>query len=154
MEKIVENETKMVDIEAKKSELDKLETLYYYFRDSKKAPRITVCLLYNRETGKPIARGTTFCSVKETPYKKKGREDACARAIVAWIYERNADPIQQVSITGGKFPKIFQVLEACSATINGYFASPDKDYKSVFNPILTSFESKLIERQTEKETKK
>jgi hypothetical protein len=113
-----------------------MREIYYYLRDKMNRPVVTVCLLVN-ETA--MARGIAVCSVRDQPYKKKGRNIARARAAYGLslgvtstdaealpVYRREAfDAINRVEC----YPK--------------YFLGK----KSWLNPSLTEFEKELLQEQ-------
>lgn len=59
---------------------------YYYIRDEKNRPVITICLM---KDGNKISRGLSVCSEKDSPCKKVGRAIAKARAVYALNSEKN-----------------------------------------------------------------
>lgn len=103
---------------------------YYYIRDERKRPIITVCLVRaERANGDDIARGIAVCSEKDSPCKKVGRAIAKARAIYALTSEKD-----NLEMNRSWLP-----LLAFS------FGFP----KSYFNPKLTKYEKRLFESQPE-----
>lgn len=60
-----------------------LRPVYYYFRDKKKQPLITVCLLVDMKTREVVSRGVAICSPLDHPTKRIGRGLAYGRALRA-----------------------------------------------------------------------
>lgn len=57
--------------------------VYYYLRDKKKQPLITVCLLVDMKTREVVSRGVAICSPLDHPTKRVGRGIAYGRALRA-----------------------------------------------------------------------
>ena len=59
--------------------------IFYYLRDAKNRPVVTVCLIRERKDDAPDAfyRGVAVCSLKDQPNKKIGRAIAYERACQA-----------------------------------------------------------------------
>jgi len=64
----------------------KMKSYYYYERDEKKRPVVTHCLLakFEGDELKKVAKGITKCSDMDSPWKKRGRDIAFARATQAF----------------------------------------------------------------------
>ena len=91
---------------------------YYYIRDERKRPIITVCLVRaERANGNDIARGIAVCSEKDSPCKKVGRAIASEKDNL----EMNRSWLPLLAFSFG-FPK------------------------SYFNPKLTEYEERLFEK--------
>lgn len=99
---------------------------YYYIRDEKNRPVITICLMKDRNK---ISRGLAVCSEKDSPCKKVGRAIAKARAVYALNSEKDNLEMRRQ----------FLPLAAFN------FGFP----KSYFNPKLTEYEQKLFESLSE-----
>jgi hypothetical protein len=99
---------------------------YYYIRDEKFSPIVTICLM---KDGNKISRGLAICSEKDSPCKKVGRAIAKARAIFALSSEKD-----NLEMRRQKLPLI---------AFN--FGFP----KSYFNPELTKYEQKLFNSLSE-----
>ena len=99
---------------------------FYYFRDEKNRPLITVCLDHDVSNG-TLYRGIAICSPKDNPNKRTGKSIASGRAIQAWKNKRNSGKVNRnearyiYNETGVYFP-----------------------YKSTSDFLLTPFEHKLI----------
>lgn len=98
---------------------------YYYIRDSKKRPIVTVCLI---KDGDDISRGIAICSRRDSPRKTAGRGIARARAVYA--LESRSSCLLMKRLTVGV------VHFACRC-----FADP---YKSTLNPVLTQYEKRIF----------
>ena len=59
--------------------MEALTERYYYVRDDRRRPVITVCLMLDQD-GKVAARGMSVCSKSDNPCKKTGRKIAWQRA--------------------------------------------------------------------------
>lgn len=57
-----------------------MEKLFYYLRDKKNRPVVSVCLI---EDGGQVARGMAICSHMDQPCRKTGRSIAAQRAKAA-----------------------------------------------------------------------
>ena len=103
-------------------------TYYYYLRDYKNRPLITVCLL--KQNG-DVARGVAICSEKDNPNKSVGRNIARGRAVQAIKRgATNFDMVRYEAIT----------VLGRTKTLSGEF-----DFsKSAFNPLLTPLELKMV----------
>ena len=97
-------------------------TKYYYIRDSKNRPVVTVCLLVRDGS---VARGVAICNDQDAPCKRIGRNLARGRAVAALLNEKTTLPINRNI-----------VLDKLN--------SHTTKYKSVHAPSLTSFEMKLL----------
>jgi len=64
---------------------------YYYLRNVKNVPYVTVCLVMDEENN--VGRGIAICSNKDIVCKKRGRSIAKIRAIHAMKIKKNALPI-------------------------------------------------------------
>ena len=54
-----------------------MKTKFYYLRDAKNRPLVSICLLQDEES---VARGVAICSPSDSPNKKRGRDIALGRA--------------------------------------------------------------------------
>ena len=69
-----------------------MKTYFYYLRDEKRAPVVTICL---KVTDTEIARGVAMVNtVMDFPNKKVGRQIAEGRAIKAMVRKSNALPLR------------------------------------------------------------
>ena len=73
---------------------ESLQKRFYYFRDNKNKPMITVCLLHNEDFSK-ISRGVSICSYKDAPVKSVGRNKSFGRAMEAMMKEENGEAIRR-----------------------------------------------------------
>ena len=96
---------------------------YYYIRDAKHEPVITVCLL--EDAYKNIGRGVAICSDDDQSCKRTGRNIARLRARLA--LHRKCDTLPTIRIT----------KSTAMTNFLGFF-------KSYFNPVLTKYEQKLL----------
>ena len=107
-----------------------MDSKYYYFRDKQNKPRITVRLI---KIGNQIARGIAICSALDNPCKQMGRNIAKGRAHKAMLLKKNDCPINR---------------SPAPLLLEPFWTGKLGLYKSVYNPILTKFESKLLERSS------
>ena len=98
-----------------------MQIKYYYIRDNKNRPIITICLIKDSESN--ISRGIAICSDKDQPCKKVGRNIARERAIYAITEKEKGCKIRGKEIN----PSLYNFV-----------------YKSMYNPVLTGFEKKLF----------
>lgn len=104
---------------------------YYYIRDEKNRPVITVCLVKaERVNGRDIARGVAICSEQDMLCKAVGRIIAKTRAIHALSSEEHSLEIRRFDFGSVRWAKAM-------------FYSP---YKSFFNPQLTEQEVRLFKK--------
>lgn len=61
-----------------------MEKAFYYMRDAKNRPRVTVCLLMDVENGL-VSKGLSICSGNDNPCRSKGRAIAEGRAVQAMM---------------------------------------------------------------------
>ena len=73
--------------------------IYYYVRDEKNRPMVTVCLLM--DAFGDVARGVAFCSIRDNPSKRVGRKIAKQRATTSVIYKDNYCPLRIPVTIGG-----------------------------------------------------
>ena len=106
---------------------NKTFTRYYYIRDGRNRPVITVCLL---KIGKQLSRGVALCSDKDNPCKKTGRNIARGRAEQAMFNEMNCNALNRLDL--------FSVQEIIKKEGMNPF------HKAIFNPVPTNFEHKLL----------
>ena len=60
--------------------------LFYYFRDSKKKPIVTICLKDNGEAS--FSRGIAICSLMDNPNKKVGNQSGSTMFIYILLIYR------------------------------------------------------------------
>jgi len=89
---------------------------YYYLRDEKNRPMTTICLM---ERNGIITKGVALCSEKDIPCKKVGRKIAKERAKHAML------ELKDSCITKRKESRAFS-------------------FKSVYMPVLTEYEDKIL----------
>ena len=106
---------------------------YYYVRDGKNRPIITVCLA--QSVNGRIGRGVAICSDKDQPCKKIGRAIAKTRAIYALNTQCNCCKINR--------------WEFLTIAIHSQIWLITK-HKSIYNPKLTEYEQKLFGNNKEK----
>ena len=110
------------------------EVRYYYFRDVKGRPVITVCIYH---TGDEWVRGIAICSKKDIPNKAIGRAIASGRARVALLNQFTSKPIcrlEAVEPMSYFWPERYPEQVSWWGLIN----------KSEYMPELTSFEKRLL----------
>lgn len=119
----------------------KMERIYYYYyRDAKNRPIVTVCLIKG-ENG--IGRGMAICSPDDNPLKADGRKYARNRAYRAYWYKEVDDYIREDAA--------FDVLmESNYQLSNSDFANMGIP-KIHYNPELTDFEEKLLSKASGRE---
>lgn len=105
---------------------------FYYFRDAKKRPVVTVCLLKDTATGQ-VARGVAICSRRDMPRKKTGRSIAEGRAGKAMI-TGTWEPY------GGNSSAMSVAIGAGALLVGGDVGA----CKWHGYPALTEFEQKLV----------
>ena len=114
-----------------------MRVYYYYYRNDKRAPIISVCLI---KEGDEIARGVTVRSSLDILRKKEGRRWARKYAKRALGSKRSSEPINR--------PEVLDVIStALDPDKNHVIRTKDAhifDYKSAYEPILTTFEQRLL----------
>jgi len=120
---------------------DARRTCYYYIRNSKNHPIITVCLI---RIGAETARGIAICAPKptldrtrgrwvhDTPSKARGRDLAAKRARKAIVKRTNDKPVNKPAIKA----LVWQLSSRTECCI--------PDWKSEYMPSLTHFEHDLL----------
>ena len=112
---------------------------FYYLRDEKSRPIITVCIIKGTKLPKLqhrdlIARGVAICSVKN-PKKKIGRDIAEGRAEKAWETESCDDIINR--------RRAMDVLYSVIDTSDHDYAFL---FKSEIYPYLSDFEKEILDK--------
>jgi hypothetical protein len=109
--------------------------LYYYFRDFRNRPWITVCLLWNIKDGKPYieGRGLSICSIRDNLCKETGRNLALERAALAIICKDDSEEITEFR------DSVQDTILLCDLPI-------EIVYKSEYEPELTDYENRLISK--------
>ena len=103
---------------------------FYYYRDELiREPLVTVCILED-EDGE-VAKGIAICSFKDMPNKKIGRAIAKGRALH--------------SFENGTFGEIRR--EEAADVLNFVNYPQTSTFKGEFDPILSEFEEKLLEKR-------
>ena len=97
-------------------------------------PDITVCLLV--ENGGSVARGVAVCSPKDHCHKQFGKNLASLRALDALVDQASTEDF----LMGRKLLKRFSTMDSVSAVIL-------TEKMSVFNPVLSPFEYRLVNGQ-------
>lgn len=72
--------------------VDPKNVKYYYIRDFRNHPRITVCIIKG-EMG-IFSRGVSFCSLLDNPCKKTGRSKAYRQALKAFFSRQSTGPLE------------------------------------------------------------
>ena len=111
-----------------------MRKLFYYLRDAKNHPIVTVALI---ELDDGItSRGVAICSKQEKSFTKEaGRTIAINRAEMAIEMECSAMPIRTL--------RAIRRIQECEDA-NKYYVFK---FKSHFNPSLTPFEEELLARR-------
>lgn len=125
--KIYNGETKM---EQNKINIKKIS--YYYLRDWKNFPVVTICLGIDDDGN--VAKGMSITSVEDTPNKKIGRDIAKKRMFHAMFSKENSEPIGS--------DKAYTALEIL--TDDSWRCFDDVGYKSIFAPADTAYKSKYM----------
>ena len=110
-----------------------MKELFYYLRDDKNRPIITVCLIAVEEG--TLARGVAICSDKDQPNKKIGRAIARGRAIKALKRKKMGDGINR--------NEAWEIMERLGVPFT---------YKSYYNTFAFSWEEFLFELEGVKRT--
>jgi len=107
-----------------------MKEFYYYARDNKNRPVVTVCLL--QDDGN-VARGVAICSLKDGPNKAEGRKIARKRASAALHSKGRCDC--------GKVERSepVDIFWGVSCPFPHHLLR-----KAVFNPELTEFEREIL----------
>ncbi len=111
-----------------------MKVRYYYFRDKKNRPIITVCL-FKKEENPLVHRGVSICSLKDDPYKVEGRQIAYERALRA-CFDQMSTEMVNIRLDS---PEI-AALDTVKKTMTAFWFP----YKSTFNAILTDFERRIL----------
>lgn len=107
---------------------------FYYIRDDRRRPVITVCIL--SENGVAKAKGMAVCSLQDNPSKKVGREIAKNRAYHAFTKKVHAEFCREKAIyviEDGNWPG----GTGCNAT------------KYTDRPFLYVFEKGILKRKSD-----
>lgn len=110
----------------------KMKEYYYYFRNGKRQPVITICLLISKSGD--TARGISICSTRDIISKRIGRIKAFGMAKKALVKRTNSESIKR------------QETQEIINTLDDVFYNdiPIFTFRSVFNPVLTEYEKVLI----------
>jgi len=113
---------------------NKLDVRVYYYREQLNAPRISVCVI--RDKNDIYYRGISFCSFRDIVSKEDGRDMAEARAVKAIKNQKPSEPITRIEtediILSIKKDKV-----------------PNFQHKSAYGIVLTGFEKTLVKPKTE-----
>ncbi len=110
---------------------------FYYFRNENRTPIITVCLL-NKED--QVARGIAICAPKDNFSKSMGRMFARNRAIKALLTKKTSDPVfrdEAIYNIDSEFDLVHYYNDDIDSVT---------EFKSMFNPVLTDFEKRLLRK--------
>ena len=105
---------------------------FYYLRDEKNRPIITVCII---KISDGVARGVAICSDQDVPKKSIGRDIAEGRAYKAWSTENCSGVIQR--------RKAMDVLYSVIDTSDHDYAFL---FKSEIYPYLSDFEKEILDK--------
>jgi hypothetical protein len=112
-----------------------MRKLFYYLRDAKNHPIITVALIELNDG--TISRGVAICSKQEKSFTKEaGRTIAINRAEMAIEMKGSAMPIRT--------PRAIKRALECTGNLSEEFIF---NFKSNLNPLLTPFEEELLARR-------
>ena len=111
------------------------DEIYYYLKDNKNRPIVTVCLL---SSGQAYSRGIAVCSNMDQPCKRKGRQIAKGRAIQALKTGENTNAIKTL--------KAWEILNQ-TLFVTHWFYKVDIT-KSTFLPELMPYEKKIFTNKT------
>ena len=107
---------------------------YYYFRDNKNRPIVTVCLVKD-ELGQ-VHRGMAICSLSDNPVKSKGRNIAKGRALKALFKQVNSEVINVITSSPA-----MRALDPVWKTMKPFWYP----YKSTCQAPLADFEKRIME---------
>jgi hypothetical protein len=116
--------------------LKEYKPLYYYCRDEINRPWITVCLLWKMIEGIPVvfSRGVSICSHLDNICKSWGRGLALERAMLAAVTHNDSEEIDK-SANNNRISHVY------------YSILPfEFIFKSEYEPDLTTYEQKVIDR--------
>jgi hypothetical protein len=102
---------------------DEKRIVYYYIRDIKKRPIITVCLIENFDG--QWCRGISICSKHDNPVKKIGRVKAYGRARQAMVKKMNIKKL--------KNKNDFEYYSSYSILLN------ENEHKIVYKKVISKF---------------
>jgi len=106
---------------------NKIIRRFYYFRDDKRLPKITVCVIYDPKQ-KMYHRGIAIRNETDIIDKEEGRDIAEKRAVDALLNAKTMHKINRSCI--------FEIMEE------------EFKYKSDYNVSLTIFEKKLFKEKS------
>ena len=118
---------------------------YYYLRDKNNYPIITICL---KKKNNNIARGLSILNSSDRIDKKEGRKWARRYADKALGRRKTDLPIRRKEV----LEKLNEVYEYNNTL--PIIATENKmicEYKSVFEPVLTNYEYKLLTKEDKNE---
>ena len=104
---------------------------FYYFRDMDNHPRITVCVIQDPKS-KIYCRGLSLCSFMDATEKEFGRDAAEDRAIKAFKTQKHSEKITRYETK--------DIINSIQRFENELVSV----YKSVYDTLLTEFETKLF----------
>lgn len=111
--------------------VNRFKRRFYYFRDTDNHPRITVCIIQDPKS-KIYCRGLSLCSFMDATEKEFGRDMAEDRAIKAFKTQKHSEKMTRVETD-----KIISSILKFGNELNNA-------YKSVYDTLLTEFETKLF----------
>jgi len=120
----------------------KAELFFYYLRDSKSQPVVTVCLLRAKMKSCPVivTRGIALCHPKDNPTKAYGRWRAFLRARAGlW------GTTWQVTLTEEMLKRVNEVW-ACNPDKRGVLGRTPTMQVTYDQPVLTSFEKRILNK--------
>jgi len=111
--------------------VNRFKRRFYYFRDKDNHPRITVCVIQDPKS-KIYCRGLSLCSFMDATEKEFGRDMAEDRAIQAFKTQKHSEKMTRVETD----KIVGSILKFGNELISAY--------KSVYDTLLTEFETKLF----------
>ena len=116
--------------------LKEYKPLYYYCRDEINRPWITVCLLWKIIDGIPVvfSRGVSICSYLDNICKSWGRGLALERAMLAAVTQEDSEEIDKSANNNHISHVYYSILPF------------EFIFKSKYEPDLTTYEAKVIDR--------
>ena len=117
-----------------------IKSFYYYIKTTDNHPRITICIVAD-DTGS-VSRGISICSMSETPVKAEGKKIARKRAIKAFYAGKYDKDMDKTSFSREESLEVLRKISLEEYLIS----SPILFYHGEFNPILTTYEIKILSK--------
>jgi hypothetical protein len=110
-----------------------MKTKFYYFRNKKRSPVVTICIIENNGI---YSRGIAFCSEMDNSNKSVGRSIAFKRALQSIIKKQDLYKINRKG-------KIRNIVNSCVDN-NDLCSFVLTEYKALYDVFLTKFEEKIF----------